>query len=451
MTPTLLSQIATWCGGQLRGDDCLVSGISKDTRTLTADDLYVGIRGEQFDGNSFVPQAAAAGAVAAIVDSDDIPALPENFGVIRVQDSIRALHQLSVAVRAQMNIKAVCITGSNGKTSTKDFAAKVLSSRFRTLSTPGNFNNHIGLPFTIVNADQDAEVAVWEIGMSHPGEIEPLARLVRPDIGIVTNIGIAHIEYMHSQDAIAKEKGMLLEVLEPAGLAILNAQDNFTASLAKRTQARVLQVGIDSGDIRATNLSQTIEGCTFTVETPSGTAQAKIAIPGTHMVLNSLFAIAAGMDLGISLEECLAALANAKLTSGRLEKKTIRGILFLDDTYNANPDSMEAALTTLAGMTTKGRKIAALGRMGELGSHAESGYRRVGKVAAASVDTLITVGKETSPLAEAARSQGLKQVIEMADTAEATHWLQDFARQDDVVLVKGSRSAKMEHVIGGFK
>ncbi|MEO6053294.1 MAG: UDP-N-acetylmuramoyl-tripeptide--D-alanyl-D-alanine ligase, partial [Chthoniobacterales bacterium] len=299
MIPSPLSQIAEWCGGELHaGGDQRISRISKDTRTIQPGDLYLGIRGEKFDGNDFVAQAAEAGAIAAMMDSNAIPAFASDFGIIQVKDSIKALHQLAIKVRAQMNIKAVCITGSNGKTSTKDFTATVLASRFRTLSTPGNFNNHIGLPFTIVNAEPDAEAAVWEIGMSHPGEIEPLARLVRPDIGILTNIGIAHIEYMVSKEAIAKEKGMLLEVLTPNGLAILPAQDEFTPSLAKRTQARVLQAGIGSGDIRATNLSQNIDGCTFTVETPTGRAEARIAIPGAHMVLNSLFAIAAGMDLG---------------------------------------------------------------------------------------------------------------------------------------------------------
>ncbi|MEO6848045.1 MAG: UDP-N-acetylmuramoyl-tripeptide--D-alanyl-D-alanine ligase [Chthoniobacterales bacterium] len=453
MIPAPLTQIAKWCGGNLLSGNerTLITRISKDTRTIQSGDLYLGIRGEQYDGNAFVAQAAAVGAVAAIVDSETSTGLPDGFGIIRVKDSIVALQALAKMVRAEMKIRAVCITGSNGKTSTKDFTAEVLSSRFQTSRTPGNLNNHIGLPLTIVNTEPGTEAVVWEIGMSHPGEIEPLAKLAKPDIAIITNIGVAHIEYMGSREATAKEKGRLLEMLEPGGLAILNAQDNFSDELAKRTRARVLRVGIESGEIRASTIQQSNDGSSFTIDTPSGRIETRITVPGLHMVLNGLFAIATGLEAGISLADCAEALSRTKLTGGRLEWKTIRDIHFLDDSYNANPDSMEAALATLAQIPSRGRKIAALGRMGELGEHAESGYRRVGKKAAQLVDILLTVGKEAAAMAKTARSEGLKNVVEAADTSEASQWLREFVHEGDVVLVKGSRSAKMEHVIGNFQ
>lgn len=452
MDSLTLSEIADMCGGTLTASNpnVTVRRISKDTRTLVPGDLYLALRGENHDGNLHAKDAAAKGAAAAILDR--LPAdLPADLPVIKVEDSLAALHLMAGAWRDRLALKVACITGSSGKTSTKEFTAAVLSARYRVIKTEGNLNNHIGLPLSILSASMSDDAAVWEIGMNHPGEIEPLAQLARPDMAIITNIGVAHIEYMGSREAIAQEKGMLAEAVGPHGSVILPAGDEFTASIAKRTRARVVEAGIAAGSVTASGITMTPEGSRFTLHALGETLAAQLPTPGEHMVRNALLAVAAGLEFGLSLEECVEGLASARLTGGRLSRKTIRGITVLDDTYNANPDSMEAALTTLGALRgTGGRRIAVLGRMGELGTHATSGYQRVGSRAASTIDTLIAVGPETTPMAETARAAGLREIHETATTDEAADILRHLARPGDIILVKGSRAARMERVIENF-
>ena len=368
-----------------------------------------------------------------------------------MENSLRALHRLAGAWRDRLAIRVACITGSSGKTSTKEFTAAVLSVRYRVVRTEGNLNNHIGLPLSILSASAADDAAVWEIGMNHPGEIAPLAALARPDLAIITNIGVAHIEHMDSREAIAQEKGLLVEAVGRDGSVILPAEDDFTSALAARSRARVIKAGLTGGAVTASDVTMDTEGCHFTLKAGGESVPAWLPAPGLHMVKNALLAVAAGLEFGLSLEECAEGLASARLSGGRLVRRSIRGIILLDDTYNANPDSMEAALLTLGALATGGNRIAVLGRMGELGSHAEAGYRRVGLAAAKTVNTLITVGPETGPLLETARQAGLKQVHETSDTTEAGSLLRELTREGDIVLVKGSRGARMERVIQHFE
>ncbi len=452
MDALTLSEIADMCGGTLKASNpnLTVRRISKDTRTLVPGDLYLALRGETHDGNLHAKDAAAKGAAVAILDRPPAD-LPADFPIITVEDALAALHRLAGAWRDRLALKVACITGSSGKTSTKEFTAAVFSARYRVVKTEGNLNNHIGLPLSILSASTSDDAAVWEIGMNHPGEIEPLAQLARPDLAIVTNIGVAHIEYMGSREAIAQEKGMLVEAVGPHGSVILPAGDDFTPSLARRTRARVVEAGIAAGSVTASGISMTPEGSRFTLHALGETLHAQLPAPGEHMVRNALLAVAAGLEFGLSLEECVEGLASARLTGGRLSRKTIRGVTVLDDTYNANPDSMEAALSTLGALRGDGgRRIAILGRMGELGSHATEGYQRVGRRAASTIDTLITVGPETTPIAETARAAGLREIHETATTEEAANILRHLARGGDIVLVKGSRAARMERVIENF-
>ncbi len=447
-----LYEVADMCCGVLRAPNpgLTVRRISKDTRTLVPGDLYLALRGENHDGNLHAKDAAAKGAAAAILDR--VPSdLPADFPIITVEDSLVALHNLAGAWRDRLALKVACITGSSGKTSTKEFTAAVLSARYRVVKTEGNLNNHIGLPLSILSASMSDDAAVWEIGMNHPGEIAPLAQLARPDLAIITNIGVAHIEYMGSREAIAQEKSTLLEAVGPNGSVILPADDEFTAFLSGRTRARVIQAGIASGTVTASGITMNPEGSRFTLHAQGETLPAQLPTPGEHMVQNALLAVAAGLEFGLSLEECVEGLASARLTGGRLTRKSIRGITVLDDTYNANPDSMEAALTTLGALRqTGGRRIAVLGRMGELGNHATAGYQRVGSRAASTIDALIAVGPETVPMAETARASGLREIHETATTDEAAEVLRHLARAGDIVLVKGSRAARMERVIENF-
>jgi UDP-N-acetylmuramoyl-tripeptide--D-alanyl-D-alanine ligase len=428
----------------------LVHRICKDSRAVLPGDLYVALRGERFDGNNYVQEAAAKGAVAALCDGETASGLPPGFGLLVTPDSQSSLTLLASAWRSRLGLLAVLITGSNGKTSTKDFAKAVMSSRFKTTATEGNLNNHLGLPLSILSANSDDQIAVWEIGMNHRGEISPLAGLARPDIGIITGIGTAHIEHLSSREEIAREKGDLLERLPATGHAILPAQDEFIEVLRSRTSASVLEVGFEAGNLRATQIAQELSGSRFVITGDFGTAEAFLPVPGKHMIGNALLAVAAGVVAGISLPECAAALEQIQLTVGRLTRFERGGITLIDDTYNASPDSMVAALDTLASLPGSGRRIAILGRMGELGEHAAAGYERVGKTAASSLDTLICVGVEAAAMAESAEISGLSDVHVVSDQVEAAALLSSIALAGDLVLLKASRSARMEEVLNHF-
>jgi UDP-N-acetylmuramoyl-tripeptide--D-alanyl-D-alanine ligase len=358
------------------------------------------------------------------------------------------LQQLSSGYRDTLRLRVVGITGSNGKTSTKDLTAAVLGQGFRVQKTAGNLNNHLGVPLTLLSVNPQDEVAVVEIGMNHPGEIAPLAALAKPDVAIITNIGVAHIEYMGSREAIAQEKGMLAEAVPSDGTVILNAEDDMTPGIARRCRAKILTAGIDAGDVRATGLRVLPGAMEFSLQHEGKSVAALVPVLGEHMVRNAALACAAGVALGLPLEQCAAGLAKLELSKGRLQAKKVGNLTVLDDSYNANPDSVVAGLATLASIPGGGRRIAVLGRMGELGSEAEAGHRRVGRAAGEKgIACVIAVGDQADWISEEARANGVPSVIHVADTASAATALRDFAQAGDIVLVKGSRSAKMERVI----
>jgi UDP-N-acetylmuramoyl-tripeptide--D-alanyl-D-alanine ligase len=448
-----LAQIAKLAGGSISADDtsALVSRISTDSRTLRDGDLFVPLRGDNFDGHKFIEQAAERGAVGAMVEEAWKGKTPRGFALIRVADTLVGYQTLAANYRASLPLKVIAITGSNGKTSTKDFVAATLAKKFRVTKTEGNFNNHVGLPQTMLAANREDEIAVWEIGMNHPGEIAALAKLAAPEVAIITNIGIAHIEFMGSQEAIAEEKGALAEAVAATGTLILNADDAFSEEVAKRTRAKVLLAGIENGAVRATEISQHSTGSEFTILEGAHRCRAQLPVPGIHMVQNAMLAIAAGRVFGLSLEECAVGLASTPLTKARLQIREIDGIQFIDDSYNANPDSMKAALRTLVELDADGRRIAVLGEMGELGSESERGHREVGEAAAAlRIDELIAVGAAGAGIASAARNAGLENSVAVDSAEEAAERLGKNAAPGDLILVKGSRSARMERVLEVF-
>jgi UDP-N-acetylmuramoyl-tripeptide--D-alanyl-D-alanine ligase len=454
MESLTLSQIATFADGTLAsGDgDATVSRVSTNSRTLQAGDLFVPLRGENFDGHKFVAQAVERGAVGAMVEEKWDGSVPADFGLIRVGDTLVAYQTLAANYRASLPIKVIAITGSNGKTSTKDFVAATLAKKFRVTKTEGNFNNHVGLPQTMLAANRDDQIAVWEIGMNHPGEIAALAKLAMPDAAIITNIGIAHIEFMGSREAIAKEKGALAEAVSSNGTVILNADDPFSEEISKRTSAKIIHAGIDNGLIRATDISQSSSGSEFTILEGAHRCRAHLPVPGIHMVQNAILAVAAGRLFGLSLEECAVGLASTPLTKARLQIREIDGIEFIDDSYNANPDSMKAALRTLVELEAEGRRIAVLGEMGELGVESERGHSEVGEAAATlRIDELIAVGRTgAAMIASAAQKAGLENSIAVDSVVDAAQRLGKTAAPGDLVLIKGSRAARMERVLEEF-
>src|SRR6202011_372086 len=412
MNQLSILQIAEVSGAKLESGDgnFLVSKVSTDSRTVKPGELFVPLRGENFDGHEFVAAAAKAGAAGAIVDLAWKGKVPKNFALLRAKDTLVAYQNLAANYRKSLPLKVLAITGSNGKTSTKDFVAAVLGHRYRVTKTEGNFNNHVGLPRTILEASSQDEVGVWEIGMNHPGEIAALAKIAAPDAAIITNIGIAHIEFMGSRDAIAYEKGALVEAVGLEGTVILNADDPFSEIMAARTRAKVVFTGIKGGTVRATDIRQTSDGCEFTILEGAHRCRAQLTVPGLHMVQNALLAVAAGRAFGLSIEESAAGLATAPLARARLQIKEIGGVQFIDDSYNANPDSMTAALRTLVELDADGKRIAVLGEMRELG-----------------VDQLIAIGINGAIIARAAERAGLQKSVAVRSIIEAAELLANVA------------------------
>ncbi len=420
----------------------IVSAISTDTRSVVNGDLFVALRGELFDAHDFLDKAIAADAAALFVET-----LPEESGdvaVIQVSNTLLALQDLAAFIRRKTDLPTIGITGSNGKTSTKDFTRSVLSQTYKVNATLGNLNNHIGLPLTVLSLTDDHTVSVLEMGMNHAGEIEPLCKISQPTIGIITNVGTAHIEFLGSQDAIMKEKGALARSLPQGGKLIMPHDCYGVDSIRKSSAATTILVGGDHA-IRAEDLDLGVDFAAFTLVMGDYSAPVRLPVSGEHMVTNALLAAAAGQVLGLTIEQIAAGLTGTELTSGRLRSYIYDDIHILDDTYNANPDSVKAALQTLA-TTADGRTIAVLGRMAELGNHAEVGYREVGELAAERDILLLTVGDEADAISDAAILVG-GQVKHCPSIDAASTFLTEIAEPGDTILFKGSRAAGMERVM----
>jgi UDP-N-acetylmuramoyl-tripeptide--D-alanyl-D-alanine ligase len=426
------------------GDVLVSGGVSTDTRKLPRGSAFFALRGENFNGDIFAAKALADGASVAVVQSWD-GELPAGTAVIVVSDSLLALQRLACWWRKQLDIPVVGITGSNGKTSTKDFTAAVLSRKFRVSATLGNLNNHIGVPLTVLSTTSEHTAAVWEMGMNHSGEIAPLCEIARPKYGIITNIGTAHIEFLKTREAIAEEKGMLARALPADGILFLPATCDFRDYLRERTKAHMIAVGNGRGLVRAENLRFGADGTAFTLviegEEP---VEVTLAVPGRHMVTNALLAAGAGWKLGITPREIAAGLSDALLTGGRLGRYDYHGTTVIDDTYNANPESMAAAIETLADtpVLNGARRIIVLGRMGELGPHAPAAHLRTGALAAERDLTVVAVGEGSEGIAEGANNSP-----HFPDLDQAAAWLAREVKPGDVVLFKGSRSATVERVM----
>ena len=453
-----LAEVARLCGGRLIvGDggsaDTDVSVVSTNTRSLAGGELFVALAGERFDGHDYLGVAVGSGAVALLVSREPESGYPNGVAVIEVEDTLIGLQNLAAGVRGKLDMKVCCLTGSSGKTSTKDMLAEVLAVRFSTSATIGNLNNHIGLPLTVLGASAEDEWGVWELGMNHPGEIAPLAEIARPDIAVITNVGVAHIEHMGSREVICQEKGEAIAALGADGIAVIPAEDDFADALAARCKGEVIRVGIGCGDVRAENLRPEGWGSRFDLHFPDGRqGEVVLGIPGQHMVTNSLLAAAVGWKAGLSPEEIAEGLGRVRLTGGRLEPKEVDGITFLDDSYNANPESLRAALETLAEFPSEGRRVAVLGRMAELGEVAEVEHRAAGAFAAGiGIDGVYTVGDEASWIWEGAEALAPGMSGGHFDDAESCAVaLRAALSAGDLALLKGSREAAMEQVLQQF-
>lgn len=447
MKPLTASQIAEILGTNVAAGspDALASaGVSTDSRKLKPGVAFFALRGENFDGDKFAAKALADGAAVAIVHSWSGEPAPST-AVIVVKDTLMALQILAHWWRQQLDLPVVAITGSNGKTSTKDFTTAVLSQRYNVSATVGNLNNHIGVPLTVLATTEEHTAAVWEMGMNHSGELAPLCEIARPKYGIITNIGTAHIEYMGSREAIAEEKGTVARALPADGKLFLPAQCDFNDYFRHRTRATIIPVGNGRGLVRAEGVHFDVDGTRFDlVIHGEETVPVSLKVPGRHMVTNALLAAGVGWKLGLEPVEIAEGLSNAILSGGRLRSFDYQGIKVIDDTYNANPESMAAAIETLADtpIHNGSRRIIVLGRMGELGPHAPAAHLKTGALAASKHLTVIAVGQGSEGIA-----QGAGDAPHFQDLEEAADWLAREAKPGDAVLFKGSRSATVEKVM----
>lgn len=447
MNPLTARQIAEILGTSIAAGnpDALASGgVSTDTRTLHPGAVFFALRGENFDGDAFAKGALEKGAAVVVVHqwNGDVPA---NAAVICVQDTLLALQKLAHWWRKQLDIPVVGITGSNGKTSTKDFTTAVLAKKFKVSATRGNLNNHIGVPLTVLATTPEHTAAVWEMGMNHSGELAPLCEIARPKLGIITNIGTAHIEFLGSRDAIAEEKATLARALPQDGILFIPATCDYHEYLRQRTKGMLVPVGNGRGLVRAEDLRFEAERTVFNlVIEGEGKAEVSLPVPGKHMVTNALLAAAAGWKLGIHVDEIADALSNAKLTGGRLNRFVWNGVTVIDDTYNANPESMAAAIETLADTPVENgaRRFIVLGRMGELGTHGPAAHLRTGELAAQRHLKLIAVGDGAEGIAQGGNNAPHFPILE-----DAAKWLSNEVKPGDVVLFKGSRTATVEKVM----
>lgn len=443
-----LSSVAGAAGGRLDGVDATVTGVTSDSRSVRPGDLFVAVSGERVDGHDHVDAALGAGAAGALVSSD------ARFAgtVVRVADTREALLRLAADERAGSEAEVVGITGSTGKTSVKDLTAAVLATRFRVHASPRSFNTEIGVPLTLLNAPPDTEVVVCEMGSRGPGHIARLCEVARPGVGVVTNVGPAHLEMFGSVDAVADAKAELVEALPESGTAVLNADDPRVSAFDARTRAGILRFGTGPiADVRGEELRLDPSGlASFTLRTPDGTERVQLAVPGEHMAWNALAAAAAGVALGLTAGECATGLKEARVSSWRMEITEGRdGIRILNDAYNANPTSMAAALKAARWIAGRHRCVAVLGPMAELGAASAEEHERVGELAARlGIDHLVVVGEEARLIAVGAVREGVEpdRVFRCDTPEEAAAAALRAARPGDVVLVKGSRVAGLERV-----
>jgi UDP-N-acetylmuramoyl-tripeptide--D-alanyl-D-alanine ligase len=452
MEACTLQFVARACAGkQLNGlPDTQVRRVCTDSRQVKAGDLYFALRGGRFDGHDFLRAAAEKGAGAVVAEHRSAPADWSGCAMIAVEDTRKALGQLAAEYRKGFVLPVVAVGGSNGKTTTKDLIASVLRQERVTLWSEASFNNDVGVPLTLLRLEKSHQAAVLEVGTNHPGELQPLVGMVQPNYGIITCFGREHLEFFDDMAGVAREEGWLAEMLPAGGKLFVNGDDQWTSHAAERTRAQVVRVGFgEACDWRARAVRLGGGGATFQVESPvvAYSGEYRIHLLGRHQVVNALFAIAIGMELGLGRAAVARGLAECRPPKMRLELWEFNGVWLLDDAYNANADSMVMALQTLRDLPCKGRRVAVLGDMAELGAHSESAHAEVGRrVAELGVGQLFAVGKMAPVMARAAREAGLNRVFEFADMETAAAAVKSFVKAGDVVLLKASRATRIERI-----
>ncbi|HEX4064426.1 MAG TPA: UDP-N-acetylmuramoyl-tripeptide--D-alanyl-D-alanine ligase [Acidobacteriaceae bacterium] len=454
-----LEQIVRWSAGEIPPgtspgalSSTAATGYSIDSRTLQPGNLFIAIRGERFDGHDFIATAFERGACAAIVGRETLAKLPESARkrfLIAADDPLAALQRLAAAVRRHWGRRVIGITGSAGKTTTKEAIAAVLATRFKVLKSQGNLNNHYGLPLQLLRLEPEDEASVIEMGMSAAGEIAALCRIAAPDWGVVTNVGHAHAEFFPDGVAgIARAKYELVEALPRNGVAFLNCDDPYVGQFGRDFRGRVIYFGRGPcADPRVeSTASLGAEGLSLQVRAGDHHCRLHLHLPGTHNAANALAAIAVGVEAGIPLEECCRALEALRPEDKRGQVITLRGATLLNDAYNSNPEALQSMIATLRSMPAQ-RRILVAGEMLELGQEAAALHEACGRAAAqAGIDIVLGVRGLAQHIVQAARAAGVEAIF-LETPEQAGAWLRDRLQPGDAVLLKASRGVRLERVL----
>ena len=430
----------------------VAQGYSIDSRTIAPGELFFAVKGERLDGHDFVDAALERGAAAAVVHNDQLARFSGNAKLLGVGDTLIALQTLATAVRKVWGKPLVGVTGSAGKTTTKEAIAHVLSSRFRVLKSEGNFNNHFGLPLMLLRLEPEHDEAVIEMGMSHAGEIRALAKIAQPDVGVVTNVAPVHLEFFDSLAGIARAKYELVESLPSSGTAVLNADDECVSQFGRNFKGKVIRYGTAIGaDVCAENVqTHGAEGSEFDLVIAGYRERATLPLVGEHNIRNALAAVSVAIAQGMKVSESIAALATLKPADKRGQVLQLGNITVINDCYNSNPKALGAMVDALSGMNAK-RRIIVAGEMLELGPAGDELHRESGRhIAGKKIDVLIGVRGLAQGMVDAARQAGIRAEF-VATAEEAGDWLARETREGDVVLLKASRGVKLEKALEAWK
>ena len=452
MKELTLKQIADWCGGKVsaRFEHLRVSRMQSDSRKVRSGDLFVALKGAKADGHDFAETAINHGAVAALVSRPISEKLPS----IEVEDTLRAYGDIAAGYRKLTGVKVVGITGSVGKTTTKEMTASVLEAAYHTAKTEGNHNNNLGLPMTIMDMPENTEVAVLEMGMNHSGEMEYLSSIARPDLAIITNIGTMHIEHLGTREGILQAKLEIMRGMPDDGVGVFNGDEPLLWNIRAIGKHKKYYYGIENHacDVTATDIVELDDGVRFVVHGFGQQFELFVPMLGRHAVYNALAATTVGLLLGVKPEQIQARFSSFHNTGMRQKIYVKNGVTIIEDCYNAGPESTEAALDVLAGIKTDGRRIAVLGDMLELGNRSAAEHYRIGRLAVGKADLLLTYGEHSVRTLTGAITGGMNpKNTDHFDTHEdMAHMLKMRVSEGDVVLFKGSRGMRMEKVLQLF-
>ena len=452
MKELTLKQVADWCGGKVsaRFEHLRVSRMQSDSRKVRSGDLFVALKGAKADGHDFAETAINHGAVAALVSRPISEKLPS----IEVEDTLRAYGEIAAGYRKLTGVKVVGITGSVGKTTTKEMTASILEAVYHTAKTEGNHNNNLGLPMTIMDMPENTEVAVLEMGMNHSGEMEYLSDIARPDLAIITNIGTMHIEHLGTREGILQAKLEIMRGMPDDGAGVFNGDEPLLWNIRAIGKHKKYYYGIENHacDITATDIVELDDGVRFVVHGFGQQFELFVPMLGRHAVYNALAATTVGLLLGVKPEQIQARFSSFHNTGMRQKIYVKNGVTIIEDCYNAGPESTEAALDVLAGIKTDGRRIAVLGDMLELGNRSAAEHYRIGRLAVGKADLLLTYGEHSVRTLTGAITGGMNpKNTDHFDTHEdMAHMLKMRVSEGDVVLFKGSRGMRMEKVLQLF-